>query len=454
MGTGSITTPKPTSETAAPWRGPAITMNASPSARPSLMALDAALADLLARVAPLTATETLATVSADRRVLAEDLVSALHVPPQDNTSMDGYAVRVADVTEKGVVLPVSQRIPAGHAAQPLKPGTCARIFTGAPVPPGADAIVMQEDTREVGGDFHAVHIDTVPQAGQWIRRAGEDVSRGAVVLPRGTRLSPASLGLAAGIGAAQLRVAARPRVALFSTGDELVMPGEVAPEDMKPGAIYNSNRFFLRVLLERLGCEVSDLGIVPDRRDLTLAALKTAADHHELILTSGGVSVGEEDHIKPAVQQLGSLDLWQIAMKPGKPFAYGTVRRDAGAGAAAGEHCHFIGLPGNPVSSFVTFLLLVRPFLLKLQGAAESAYQPVFRTMKLRADFDLPRADKRREFLRVRRNHDGGLDLFPNQSSGVLTSASWADGLVDNPAGTTIARGDLVDYIALSDLLA
>ena len=454
MGTGSSTTPKPTSETAAPWRGPAITMNASPSARPSLMALDAALADLLARVAPLTATETLATVSADRRVLAEDLVSALHVPPQDNTSMDGYAVRVADVTEKGVVLPVSQRIPAGHAAQPLKPGTCARIFTGAPVPPGADAIVMQEDTREVGGDFHAVHIDTVPQAGQWIRRAGEDVSRGAVVLPRGTRLSPASLGLAAGIGAAQLRVAARPRVALFSTGDELVMPGEVAPEDMKPGAIYNSNRFFLRVLLERLGCEVSDLGIVPDRRDLTLAALKTAADHHELILTSGGVSVGEEDHIKPAVQQLGSLDLWQIAMKPGKPFAYGTVRRDAGAGAAAGEHCHFIGLPGNPVSSFVTFLLLVRPFLLKLQGAAESAYQPVFRPMKLRADFDLPRADKRREFLRVRRNNDGGLDLFPNQSSGVLTSASWADGLVDNPAGTTIARGDLVDYIALSDLLA
>ncbi len=454
MGTGSSTTPKPTSETAAPWRGPAITMNASPSARPSLMALDAALADLLARVAPLTATETLATVSADRRVLAEDLVSALHVPPQDNTSMDGYAVRVADVTEKGVVLPVSQRVPAGHAAQPLKPGTCARIYTGAPVPPGADAIVMQEDTREVGGDFHAVHIDTVPQAGQWIRRAGEDVSRGAVVLPRGTRLSPASLGLAAGIGAAQLRVAARPRVALFSTGDELVMPGEVAPEDMKPGAIYNSNRFFLRVLLERLGCEVSDLGIVPDRRDLTLAALKTAADHHELILTSGGVSVGEEDHIKPAVQQLGSLDLWQIAMKPGKPFAYGTVRRDAGAGAAAGEHCHFIGLPGNPVSSYVTFLLLVRPFLLKLQGAAESAYQPVFRPMKLRADFDLPRADKRREFLRVRRNKDGGLDLFPNQSSGVLTSASWADGLVDNPAGTTIARGDLVDYIALSDLLA
>jgi molybdopterin molybdotransferase len=317
------------------------------------------------------------------------------------------------------------------------------------MPAGADAVVMQEDTREVGGNLHAVHIDAVPAAGQWVRRAGEDVTRGAVVLPRGTRLSPASLGLAASIGCAQLPVMVRPRVALFSTGDELVMPGEVAPQDMKPGAIYNSTRFFLRTLLQRLGCEVSDLGIVPDKRDLTLAALKTAADHHDLILTSGGVSVGEEDHIKPSVQQLGSLDLWQIAMKPGKPFAYGTVRRDAGAGAEAALPCHFIGLPGNPVSSFVTFLLLVRPFLLRLQGAEAPDLQPV----KLPAHFDLPRADKRREFLRVRRNAAGGLDLFPNQSSGVLTSAGWGDGLVDNPAGTTIARDDLVSYLSFADLL-
>ena len=431
-------------------------MNAAAPKHPRtpLMALDQALADLLGHVEPLARTEQVPTFDADHRVLAEDLVSDLHVPPQDNSSMDGYALRVADVTEPGVVLPVSQRIAAGHAGGPLQPGTCARIFTGATVPPGADAIVMQEDTREVGGDFHAVHVDAVPTVGQWIRRAGEDVSRGCVVLSRGTRLDAACLGLAAGIGAAQLQVTAKPRVALFSTGDELVMPGQVGPEDMKPGAIYNSNRFFLRVLLERLGCEVSDLGIVPDKRDLTLAALKTAADHHDLILTSGGVSVGEEDHIKPAVQQLGSLDLWQIAMKPGKPFAYGTVRRDAGAGADAQGHCHFIGLPGNPVSSYVTFLLLVRPFLLKLQGAAAPECQPPFRTMQLRADFDLPRADKRREFLRVRRNEGGGLDLFPNQSSGVLTSTVWADGLVDNPAGTTIARGDLVNFIALSDLLA
>ena len=306
-------------------------MNApTPRTRSPLMALDQALSALLQKVAPLESVETVASIDADGRVLAEDLVSPLHVPPQDNTSMDGYAVRSADVTAPGVVLPVSQRIAAGHAGIPLLPGTCARIFTGAPMPPGADAVVMQEDTREVGGDIHGVHVDVVPQPGQWVRRAGEDVSLGAVVLARGVRLSPASVGLAAGMGRARIQVIGRPRVALFSTGDELVMPGEVAPEDMPPGAIYNSNRFFLRRLLERLGCEVSDLGIVPDRREATLAALRTAADHHDLILTSGGVSVGEEDHIKPAVQQLGTLDLWQIAMKPGKPFAYGTVPARAG----------------------------------------------------------------------------------------------------------------------------
>jgi molybdopterin molybdotransferase len=207
---------------------------------------------------------------------------------------------------------------------------------------------------------------------------------------------------------------------------------------MLPGAIYNSNRFFLRALLLRLGCEVTDLGIVPDRFDATVDALRQAARHHDLILTSGGVSVGEEDHIKPAVQSLGSLDLWQIAIKPGKPFAYGRV-----------DAAHFIGLPGNPVSSFVTFLLLVRPFLLKLQGVSELA--PA-RTV-LPAHFSWAKADKRREFLRVRRNAAGGLDLFPNQSSGVLTSAVWGDGLVDNPAGQTIASGDTVQFISFAELL-
>ena len=249
----------------------------------------------------------------------------------------------------------------------------------------------------------------------------------------------ASLGMAASIGFHELAAVRRPHVALFSTGDELVMPGAVAPADMKPGAIYNSNRFFLRAMLQRLGCVVTDLGIVPDNRAATLKTLGDASTGHDLILTSGGVSVGEEDHVRPAVMSLGELDLWQIAMKPGKPFAYGRV------GAA-----HFIGLPGNPVSSFVTFVLLVRPFVLRLQGVGDVGTV----VTPLRADFDWPRADRRREFLRVRRNAAGGLDLFANQSSGVLTSAVWGDGLVDNPAGATIARGDEVRYMAFADLLS
>jgi molybdopterin molybdotransferase len=404
--------------------------------RPALRPLDDALAALLAQALPLAGTETVATFEADGRVLAEDLVSALQVPPQDNSSMDGYAVRSAEITA-GVELPVSQRIPAGAAAQPLQPGSVARIFTGAPVPAGADAIVMQEDTQAL--DDGRVRILQTAAPGQWIRRSGEDITRGSTVLARGERLGPAALGLAASIGRERLQVARRPRVALFSTGDELVMPGQVAPEAMKPGAIYNSNRFFLRTLLARLGCEVRDLGIVPDQREATLQALREAAQDNDLILTSGGVSVGEEDHIKPAVQQLGSLDLWQISMKPGKPFAYGKV------GAA-----HFIGLPGNPVSSFVTFLLLVRPFLLKLQGAAQLTPAAV----QLAANFDWPRPDRRREFLRARRDAEGRLALFPNQSSGVLTSTVWADGLIDVPAGATIARGDPVRFLPLAELLA
>ena len=292
--------------------------------RAPLMPLDEALQRLLAHAAPLGGTESVNIFDADGRVLAQDVVSALQVPPNDNSSMDGYAVRAADVTA-GVELPVTQRIAAGHAGEPLAPGSAARIFTGAPMPAGADAVVMQEDTEAL--DDGRVRIHAVPTAGQWVRAAGEDVTRGAVILQKGERLAPASIGLAAGIGLAALQVATRPRVALFSTGDELVMPGDVPPEAMKPGAIYNSNRFFLRALLLRLGCEVSDLGIVPDNRAATLAALQSAAEGHDLILTSGGVSVGEEDHIKPAVEQLGTLDLWQIAMKPGKPFAYGHVRR-------------------------------------------------------------------------------------------------------------------------------
>lgn len=414
--------------------------------RAPLMSLDEALKTLLAQIPPLMGVECVATLDADGRILAQDLVSALQVPAFDNSSMDGYAVRSADVQEAGVELMVTQRIAAGHFGQPLLPGEAARIFTGAPVPPGADAIVMQEQTELVSADTpNQVRFLAPAMAGQWVRRSGEDVRMGDAVLKRGQKLGPAELGLAASLGLAHLQVMSRPKVALFSTGDELVMPGEVAPADMPPGAIYNSNRFFLRALLHRLGCEVSDLGIVPDRREATIAALKSAADHHDLIVTSGGVSVGEEDHVKPAVQALGALALWQIAMKPGKPFAYGHVRRESAPGMA-----HFVGLPGNPVSSFMTFLLLVKPVILALQGAEQRA--PV--CMPVPAHFDVPKADKRREFLRVRRNAQGGLDLFPNQSSGVLTSVVWGDGVVDNPAGQTIAHGDLVSFWPFAEWLS
>ncbi|MEC5214933.1 molybdopterin molybdotransferase [Polaromonas sp. CG_9.5] len=398
--------------------------------------LDQALVELMAFAVPLGPAESVSTFEADGRVLAQDLLSALDVPAHDNSSMDGYAVRCADWVDAGTILQVSQRIPAGSSGHLLAPASAARIFTGAPIPPGADAVVMQEDCETVEG---GVRIRLQPQPGQWIRRRGEDVSAGAVVLHSGARLNPASLGLAASIGFDQVQVAPRARVALFSTGDELVMPGDVAPLEMTPGAIYNSNRFFLKALLERLGCTVTDLGIVPDRLDATIEALKGASQQHDLILTSGGVSVGEEDHIKPAVQALGELNLWQIAIKPGKPFAYGKINT-----------AHFIGLPGNPVSSFVTFLLLVRPFILKLQGATELAPQSI----AMPANFDWLKADKRREFLRVKLNPAGGLDLFDNQSSGVLTSAVWGDGLLDNPAGQTIAHGDKVQFIAFSALLS
>ena len=418
--------------------------------RAPLMPLEEALARLLSHIQPLSATERVATLQADRRFLAEAVVSALQVPAFDNSSMDGYALRCADVAQPGTVLQVTQRIAAGHSGQPLHAGQAARIFTGAPIPPGADAVVMQEDTELAsapGAEPTQVRVLKAVQAGQWIRRSGEDVQKGDVVLRAGTRLGPAELGLAASLGLAELQVRARPRVALFSTGDELVMPGQCPPEAMPPGAIYNSNRFFLKALLERMGCEVSDLGIVPDQREATVQALRTAAEQHDLIVTSGGVSVGEEDHVKPAVQALGQLDLWQIGMKPGKPFAYGQVRR---ASQTSAGHAHFVGLPGNPVSSFVTFWLMVRPLLLRLQGAEVQPLRP----WRLPAHFELPQGDKRREFLRVRRDDEGGLVLFPNQSSGVLTSVVWGDGVVDNPAGRSIARGDLVDFIPFSDGLA
>lgn len=408
-----------------------------------LISLDEALARLVAGVAPhrIVETESVPTADALGRVLAVDVLSMLDVPPGDNSSMDGWAVNTADVPAAGTVLPVSQRIPAGVVGQPLRRGTAARIFTGAQIPAGADAVVMQERCEAIPGDgLGSVRIDELPAFGQWVRRRGEDVLHGAIVLHKGSRLTPQGLGLAASVGAATLAVCRRPRVALFSTGDELVMPGE----PLKPGAIYNSNRYTLRGLLQAGGCEVTDLGIVPDRLDATCTALERAARFHDLILTSGGVSVGEEDHLKAAIEAQGTLEHFQMAIKPGRPLAFGTVRRDDGTSALV------VGLPGNPVSSFVTYLLCVTTVLRAMQGAP--AALPT--GLPLRADFDWPRPDRRREFLRVRLNEQGGLDLFPNQGSGVLTSAAWADGLVDIPAGQRVVSGETVRYLPLSELIA
>lgn len=406
-----------------------------------LKSLDDALADLLAHAAVLPETESVSLFDADGRVLARDLVSALQVPPRDNSAMDGYALCSADVARAGAVLPVSQRIPAGHVGAPLTPGTAARIFTGAPIPEGADAVVMQEECAPREGE--RVQVNVVPRPGQCIRRAGEDIVRGSAVLAAGTRLGPAELGLAASIGLAEVPVVRRPRVALFSTGDELIMPGTVAPEQMREGAIYNSNRYFLRSLLARLGCEVLDLGVVEDTLDATVEALRQAAERCDVIVTSGGVSVGEEDHVKPAVQRLGALDLWKIAIKPGKPFAYGHVQSGA-------RRAHLIGLPGNPVSSFITFVLLARPFLLRLQGVVDVAPLAVTAV----AGFDGGKVDARREFLRARWGADGRLERFANQSSGVLTSTVWADGLIDSPPHTPIAAGDAVRFLPFGQLLS
>lgn len=391
----------------------------------SMLSVDQALNFLLSAARPLIDTEIIPTIDAHGRVLAQAQSSLLHVPPMDNTQMDGYAVRAADCASGEARLRVAQRIPAGHIGAPLEAGTAARIFTGAMIPAGADAVVMQEQCV-ADGDY--VVIRHQPQSGEWIRRQGEDIAAGATILQPGTRLRAQELGLAASVGLAQLPVLRKPRVAVFFTGDELAMPGE----PLKPGAIYNSNRFTLTGLLQDMGCDITDYGIVPDTLAATRETLRKAAQAHDLIITSGGVSVGEEDHIKPAVEAEGRLNMWQIAVKPGKPLAFGEVGQ-----------AFFLGLPGNPVSSYVTFLLFVRPFLLRMQGVEQVAPQ----SYVMRADFNWPKPDRRNEFLRARINPQGGLDLFPNQSSGVLTSTVWGDGLIDVAPGQVIQAGNLVRFL-------
>lgn len=394
-----------------------------------------ALQDFLAAAPAPRAKETVPVLYAEGSVLAQDVVSSIDVPGFDNTAMDGYAVASHDLlaasAEHPVGLPVCERIPAGSVGVTLTPGACARIFTGAPMPAGADAIVPQEEVEVKDG---LVYFHTPVKPGAWVRPRGRDVAAGSVVAAAGTRVTPALMGLIASVGCAYVEVYKHLRVAVFFTGSELSEPGE----PLVKGGIYNSNRFTLRALLQREHCEVRDLGIIPDTQAKTEAALATAAKAADVIITCGGMSVGEEDHVKAAVEKLGKLELWRVALKPGKPVALGEV-----------SGVPFIGLPGNPVSTYVTFLLLARPFLLRSAGLKDVSVKPV----AARADFVWAKAGNREEFVRVRRNDRGGLDLFAFQNSQILTSCVWADGLVDIPAGQTIAQGDIVSYYPFADYL-
>lgn len=395
-----------------------------------MLSIEEALQRLLTAARPIDTQEWLPLALAQGRILAAPLISRVNMPPLDNSAMDGYAVRCEEWATNHL-FPISQRIPAGHIGTELVAGTVARIFTGAPVPPGADAIVMQEDCV-VEGD--AIRISRPPRPGDHIRRAGEDFAEGKTILTTGTRLGPAQLGLAAAAGAAILKVIRPLKVAVFFTGDELKAPGE----PLGPGQIYNSNRATLTALLHQMGCLVVDLGDVPDTLDATVTALQQAASSADVIVTSGGVSVGEEDHVKAALIQLGRLDMWKVAMKPGKPLAFGRI----------GE-TDFLGLPGNPVSAFVVFCLFARPFLQARMGMIPTPLT----AFTLPAGFDMSKPGNRREFMRAR-IEDGQAVLFPNQSSGALSSLAWAEGLVDIPAETLLKRGDSVQFIPLTSLLS
>ena len=399
---------------------------------PALTPLAEALRLILAEDFSLPEIETCALPDALGRILAEDIEAAVAVPYDDNSAMDGYALRAAD---SGDDLRVSQRIPAGSCGTEVLPGTAARIFTGAPIPPGADAVVMQENCQ-LEGDY--VRLLKGVKPGQNIRARGQDIALGDTVLTAGRRLGAEDLGVLASVGMAAIPVRRKLRVAIFSTGDELVEPAVGA--SLEPGQIFNSNRYTMLGLLRGLGFEVCDLGVVADSPEATAAVLTEAANSADCVLSSGGVSVGEEDHVKSQVEKLGELRLWKLRIKPGKPLAYGRI-----------GDTPFFGLPGNPAAVFVTFAIVVRPWLLQRQGAAFT--EPLM--LPARADFELERVGSRQEYLRVQVGVSEGelwASLHSNQSSGVLSSVSWANALAVIPPDTTVARGDAIELLLMDQL--
>lgn len=393
-----------------------------------LLPVDGVIADLLSAVEPIQETGFCSLRDAHGRYLASDVTSAINVPPGANSAMDGYAVNSANIV-KDELYQISDRIPAGSVGQPLVTGTVARIFTGAQIPPDADAVVMQEDTEIVGDQ---VKIGTSVERGKNVRPEGQDIAAGDTILSRGRRIQPQDLGLLASVGNSQVETFRPLRIGLMSTGDELIEP----PNLLKPGQIYNSNHYALSGLVNNLGMEVVDLGVVEDTPEATIEALTRGARLSDCILSTGGVSVGEEDYVKGAVEALGRLDIWRLAIKPGKPLAFGNVLGTP-----------FFGLPGNPVSMFVTFLIIARPYLIALQGGADA--QNKFFIGE--ADFDF-NAGARREYLRAQVNVEKNrvvLVKFPEQGSGIMSSVSWADALVEVEMGRQVKRGDLLRYCML-----
>ena len=405
------------------------------TANSELTPIDHALTEMLIEVRIVEESETLPILQAGGRILAAAVKAEMDVPPHDNSAMDGYAVRTTDVVGAQVTLPITQRITAGQTGATLQAGEAARIFTGAPMPPGADAVVMQENcsVSEAG-----VTVLQAVQRGENLRKAGEDIKAGTTLFEAGHRLRSQDIGLIASLGIAQIQLTRRLRVALMTTGDELVQPGL----KLGPGQIYNSNFYSLSALLQAIDAEVIDAGVVGDDFESTRVALAAAAETADCIISTGGVSVGEEDHVKAAVAAEGSLDLWKLAIKPGKPLAYGKV-----------GGTQFFGLPGNPVSAFITFLLIVRPCLLRMSGC--DRVTPT--SFSIQTGFGRPKSGLRQEYLRatVRRREDGRQFLLPfeNQSSGVGSSLSGADGLAIIPPYTSVAMGDRLEYIPFSELL-